>query len=465
MGEFDKFRGNTPDDLFEEDLPDQAPQESTEPELEPAPAPERDEFVIGSGFTIGADYEGKLRRDRGMDKPPVIKQNRSEITLKQIKKEQQREEKQKKNAKFRWLKILIWLIAVVAVAVVAAGGFIVAMREVLGMGREGIYQIVVEPGMTTTQIADLLKDEGVIDYPILFRLYLKLKGRDGTLRHGAYQLNMAAVDGYDGIINILQKGNEKKTVSVRIPEAAGVQSIGRLLEENGVCKYDDFRKAIKSTDYKYDFLKGIPTDTVYFRLEGYLYPDTYDFFTCESENESERVENAKLAVDRMLANFDKHLKEIPDLDAKLAALKPYGIRSLHDALSLASIVQLECDGYADQMPNVAAVFLGRLVWSEPRYLGSTPTYYYPDNRYNTNSGEMVTADGRTYKAGYEGLPPGPQSCVTLDALKGVLNPNEEYIGKYYYFVTDTDSNFYYNETYLQHKNTINRLIAAGKWGE
>ena len=298
---------------------------------------------------------------------------------------------------------------------------------------------------------------------MLFRVYLKLKGRDGTLRHGAYQLNMSAVDGYDGIINILQKGNEKKTVTVRIPEAATCQTIGRLLEEKGVCKYDDFRKAMKSNDYSYDFVKAIPTDKVYFRLEGYLYPDTYDFFTCESESESERVENAKLAIDRMLANFQAHLNKIPDLKTKIAALKKYGINSLHDALSLASIVQLECNGFNDQMSNVAAVFLGRLVWSEPKYLGSTPTFYYPDNRYNTNNYEMTDADGNVYKAGYEGLPPGPQSCVTLDALKGVLDPNTEYLGKYYYFVTDVGHNFYYNETYLQHKNTINRLIREGKW--
>ncbi|MBP5617693.1 MAG: endolytic transglycosylase MltG, partial [Clostridia bacterium] len=452
-------KGQIPDDLFEEE---ETASAGPAPE-EPAAAPERDEFVIGSGFNLGTDYEARARRSRGMDKPPVVK--KQEVDLKKIKQEQRREEKKKKHAKFRWLKILIWLVVIFAVAGAFAWGVIVAGREVLGMNKDGIYQVVVEPGMTTTQIADRLQEEGVIDYPLLFRVYLKLKGRDGTLRHGAYQLNMATVDGYDGIINILQKGNEKKTVTVRIPEAANVQTIGRLLEENGVCKYDDFRKAMKSNDYTYDFVKAIPTDMVYYRMEGYLYPDTYDFFTCESESESERVENAKLAIDRMLDNFDKHLKKIPDLQTMLKALKTYGISSLHDALSLASIVQMECDGYPDQMPNVAAVFLGRLVWSEPKYLGSTPTYYYPDNRYNTNSGEMVTADGRTYKAGYEGLPPGPQSCVTLDALKAVLNPNIEYIGKYYYFVTDTESNFYYNETYSKHKNTINRLVREGKWGE
>ena len=458
MAEFDKYKGQTPDDLFEAETA--APAE---------PAPEQDEFVIGSGFNLGTDYEARARRSRGMDQPPVVK--KQEVDLKKIKKEQRREEKKKKNAKYRWLRVLIWLVAIFAVAGICVYGLYVVVNEVFGLSTPGgIYQVVIDPGMTTTQIADRLQEEGVIDYPLVFRLYLKLKGRDGTLRHGAYQINTSRESpvyygGYDTIINTLQKGNEKKTVTVRIPEAATVQTIGRLLEENGVCKYDDFRKAMKSNDYAYDFVKAIPTDMVYYRLEGYLYPDTYDFFTCESESESERVENAKLAIDRMLANFDKHLKEIPDLNSKLASLRTYGIKSLHDALTVASIVQLECNGYPDQMPNVAAVFLGRLVWSEPKYLGSTPTYYYPDNRYNTNSGGMTTADGRTYKAGYEGLPPGPQSCVTIDALKGVLSPNTEYIGKYYYFVTDTESNFYYNETYSKHKNTINRLINEGKWGE
>ena len=453
MDEFDQYRGK-PADL-----------EPDEPETTPDPIPqtpetESDEFVIGNGFDIGVDYEGQARRNRGQEKPPVIKQRplsrRDTVDLKHLKKEEIRENKRKKRF---GLKTLIWVAAILITAVVLAGGIMTGFTELFGIGKDRTCVVVVEEGMSSTEIAKLLKEEGAIDHPLLFRAYLKLKKQDGTLRHGAYQFNASL--GYEGIVSVLQKGNEKETVTVRIPEAANVRTIAALLEEKGVCTSEQFRKAIKEDIYNYDFVKAIPTEKVYYRLEGYLYPDTYEFFTGETQ------ENAEFAIDRMLANFQKHLEEAcPDYSEKLGSLREYGITSLHDALSVASIVQMECDGYEEEMPNVAAVFLGRLVWSEPHYLGSTPTFYYPDNRYNTNNYALYDSDGNMIsEAGYEGLPPGPQSCVTASAIAAVLNPNVDYIGQYYYFVTDINSNFYYNKTYSQHKNTINELDRKGLWGE
>ncbi|MBP5617845.1 MAG: hypothetical protein J6X61_01670, partial [Clostridia bacterium] len=151
MGEFDKYKGQIPDDLFEEE---ETASAGPAPE-EPAAAPERDEFVIGSGFNLGTDYEARVRRRRGMDQPPVVK--KQEVDLRKIKKEQRREEKKKKTAKYRWLRVLIWLAVIFAVAGISAYGLFVVVNDVFGLSAPvGIYQVVIDPGMTTTQIADRL---------------------------------------------------------------------------------------------------------------------------------------------------------------------------------------------------------------------------------------------------------------------------------------------------------------------
>lgn len=457
MGEFDKYKDfdnqNQPADLFYED-------ETVEPELheEKSASNVDNEFVIGGGFDLSRDYEGQIRSRRSMDELPVKPHplsKRDEVDLKRISRDEKRNKK-RSNGKSP-LRTLIYVAIILITAVVLASGILIVFNEVLGIGKNDTCVVVVKQGMSTSAIADLLEEEGAINHPLMFRVYLKLKKQDGTLRHGAYQFNNSL--GYDGIVSLLQKGNEKESVSVRIPEGATINAICEIMEENKVCTAKQFKSAIKNGKYDYDFVKAIPEEKVYFLLEGYLYPDTYDFFTGETE------ENARFAIDRMLENFETKLNEAcPDYEEKIKGMSEYGIKDLNDVLSLASIVELECNGYPDEMDNVAGVFLGRLIWTEPHYLGSTPTFYYPDNRYNTNNYELYDTNGKLIsKAGYEGLPPGPQCSMTVDAIKAVLNPNTEYIGKYYYFVTDANSKFYYNATYKQHKDTINSLKNKGLW--
>ena len=102
------------------------------------------------------------------------------------------------------------------------------------------------------------------------------------------------------------------------------------------------------------------------------------------------------------------------------------------------------------MPKVAAVFWNRLNdWGKDALLQSDITGNYPFNTEYYNS----------YTNG--GLPPGPINCITEEALKAVLYPDETVSA--YYFVTDADMNFYYNDTLTGHNNTINRLKREGKW--
>ncbi len=438
----------------------------------PAPTPtvQDDDFVIGGGFKISDDYASRIRsrKECAMEQGSPRPLSKRDVDMRKLSKENAREKKQQNKKPHGPLYTVMWAVIIVLVSALMAWMLILGANDLLGLVGDKSADVQIEKGMNVRQIANLLEEEGVIDYPLLFRLYVKFKGEEGSLKYGGFTLteNM----GYDGIIEQLQKSNERKTVKVTIPDGATVESIRKLLEENKVCTAKDFNyilKHIERYDFKYDFVDDIPIDNVYYSFEGYLYPDTYEFFTMVDNSEKNYSEsNAVHAINRMMGNLDQKLKEeCPDYKEKIKKLKKYGIEDLHDVLAMASIVQMECSGFDSEMPKVASVFLNRLVWeNQPHYLGSTPTFYYPDNRYNTNNYELYGEDGnRISKAGFEGLPPGPQCSSTISAIKAVLEPDESTLGNAYYFVTDKNHKFYYNRTLAQHNSTISTLKRKGLW--
>ena len=188
---------------------------------------------------------------------------------------------------------------------------------------------------------------------------------------------------------------------------------------------------------RYDFVKDIPTEKVYYRLEGYLFPETYNFYSYDSK------ECAHLAIDRMLKTLDSKLTE-----GVRAKISKSGY-TLHEVMTLASIVELEAGGSPEEMPNVAAVFYTRLKSDEYPKLQSSPTQKYP-----YGSGKYDT-----YKS--DGLPPGPLCSPSENSIKAAADPTANF--DYYYFVTDAKMKFYYNKTLTEHNNTINRLKRENNW--
>lgn len=356
---------------------------------------------------------------------------------------------------------ILWVSVILIFAGSFAGIVLSGVCDFFGISRKRTisdFSIPEGGNWGTATIAEELYDEGIINHPLLFRVYSKLKHYDGTYQWGNYELN-SEMD-YGTIMYQLSLGNTASTVKVRIPEAATVDEIIEILEENNVCTRAQFIEAMDNGDYKYTWINSIPTNKVRYRFEGYLYPDTYNFYGGEPS-----VSNAEKAIDKMLNSFNSKLPDNwQELIAGVGERIGKADMTLNDALAIGSILELEASGNPEEMKNVASVFYNRLTWSEPHYLGSTPTYYYPDNRYNTNAGSMTvtTEDGteKTYPAGSEGIPPGPQCSLTEASILACLEPADT---AYTYFVTDVDMNFYYNKSYTAHLNTIAKLKSSGKW--
>ena len=305
------------------------------------------------------------------------------------------------------LKSVIWILSIVVFSVLLGFVIIFAGADYMGIGfgRGEDVVIEIEPGSSATVIAEKLEESGAVKIPFLFKIYSKAKGYDSQFKYGVYTFNTEA--GYDSLANMLiNEGAKAETVRVKIPEGATVDDIITLLSDSGVCTKSDFLTAMREGDYKYDFVNLIPQEKVYYRFEGYLYPDTYDFYCYDSK------ECAYLAIDKMLANLDSKLT-----DKMRNSLKNSNY-ILHEIMSLASIVQLEAGNFNnvsdEDRAKVASVFYNRLEgvnWSGPKYLQSDPTTNYPygDGKYNT------------YKT--EGIPVGPLCAPSIDCIKAVLEPD------------------------------------------
>ncbi len=367
------------------------------------------------------------------------------------------ENTQKKRKKMpSWLRILIWILSIVIAAVLISTVVIIGTAEYLGIGpgRGVKCTVQIDKGMSTSQIAAVLKEEGAIGNELAFRVFSRLKGYDGKYSYGVYSFNNEI--GYNDLAQkLMNEGQKAETVTVVIPEGTGINDytknvngkdvtvpgIATLLENAGVCKKSDFLAALDNASISSTLFDSVNKTQTYYALEGYLFPETYNFYSYDSK------ECAVLAVEKMLKETDKRITE--DMRKKAESMG----RSMNEILTLASIIQMESGLNTTDMPSVAAVFYNRLNSSEFSTLGSSPTCYYGDS--------FKKDDGRYNTYNVKGLPPGPLCSPGIAAINAALNPTEN--SPYYYFVTDKTGKFYFHKTLAEQNNTINRLKQGNNW--
>ena len=195
--------------------------------------------------------------------------------------------------KHRVIYGILWTLIILIIASCFAGLLLSGVCDFFGISRGQTISDFVVPedgNWGTKKIAEELYDQNIINHPMLFRLYSKIKGNDGSYQWGNYELDSEMA--YDSIMDELKRGNTAATVQVRIPEASSVDQIIAILEENNVCTRDQFIEAMDEGEYKYSWVNEIPVSKVRYRFEGYLYPDTYNFYAEPS------VANAKRAIEK-----------------------------------------------------------------------------------------------------------------------------------------------------------------------
>lgn len=202
-----------------------------------------------------------------------------------------------------------------------------------------------------------------------------------------------------------------------------------------MCSASAFLEVVRTGDISHEVVDNIPTSKYrYYRLEGYLFPDTYDFYIGESVDS---------VVRKLLDNFQNYYEN------SIAPAMRNTDMTLDQVITLASMIQAEAP-QSDQMRMVSSVFHNRLNNSGVfPLLQSDPTGMYVT--YDILPYLNIQDDG--YYSAYDtyicnGLPVGPIGNPGLDAIEAALDPADT---EYYFFVTDADGNFYYAVTDAEHE--------------
>lgn len=350
-------------------------------------------------------------------------------------------EKGRKNKHFFRI---VWLIMVLLISALLSQFAITGINDMLAVGREKVTITVEIPkNPTTTEVADILSSDGIIHDVNFFKLYSWLTKADGHYSNGSYKID-TNMD-YEAVISNLQSNlNRVDTVKITFPEGINTLEIANLFEKNGVCTAKEVLALINSNQFDNDFemVKSITnTKDRYYKLEGYLFPDTYEFY---------KDEDPEQAIQKLLSNCNKKLTS--DIRNKAAAQK----MSIDQLMTLASMIQAEAAN-KDDMYQISSVFHNRLASGgegDLLRLRSDPTTYYP---YRTKA--AVPSNIRdSYKSKYDtytiqGLPAGPICNPGTDAIDAALNPADT---NYYYFCHDKNGKAYYARTNAQHEANLKK---------
>ena len=402
-----------------------------------------------------ADDPGSTRM---MDSLTAPDETEAEPAANPVRKRKKRRKKKKYTNHTRTMGH-VFLGVVLSVAAICVGVFlawkvIVGLMDYTGMAKKSHEaDIVIDSTMNVDDIAETLHENGIIEMPWLFKTYINMKDEAEGFLDGEYTVNSTM--SYSNIITLLKTVRQyTNTVTVMIPEGYNAQQIGQLLEENLVCRADDFEKYYRSKLEKYDFEEQITvTENRFYALEGYLFPDTYEFYVIDDLPDKPSMDTsqyAKQAAEKMYSNFQNKITK-----KMYARAKELGM-TFDEVVTLASIIQKEGTN-EENMANISSVFHNRLenMYEYPHLQSDTTDNYIEDViRPNIPSSSLALYENvitayDTYTC--ECLPAGPICSPGLEAINAALYPAET---DYYYFLSSSDGVFYYASTVEKHEQNI-----------
>ena len=353
--------------------------------------------------------------------------------------------------------ITVILVIIVLLVIVALSAIIWYNTSISPVGTDEIIHVIeIQMGSNSSTIAEQLKKEGLIKSNLAFKMYVKLNNIS-NFQAGTY--NLTKKMSVKEITEALQTGivESKDVISITFIEGKNMRWIASKIAEQTNNKVEDVYELLQSEEYinsvieKYWFITDeIKNKDIYYPLEGYLFPDTYEF------------ENKDITV------YDIFETLLDQMEIKLEPYKEAIQKSkysAHQILTMASIIENEAVFDKDRK-DVSSVIYNRLNQNMP--IQSDVTTYYAFkiemgerdlyqseidtyNPYNTRGPQM---QGK--------LPVGPISTVGLSSIEAAVNPNKT---SYLYFVADKNGNVYFTRTNEEHSQKINELQSQGLWIE
>ncbi|MFH0917445.1 MAG: endolytic transglycosylase MltG [bacterium] len=285
--------------------------------------------------------------------------------------------------------------------------------------------VVINPGMTATQVGMLLQEQGVIESAAAFVDLVKSRGTEGTLRPGIYQFTLGQE--LLQVVDKLEQGQGSASFKLTIPEGLAADQVATLLTEEGTIN-----------GASYVELSGQPTKFVAPKvggavpkvgtLEGLLFPSTYYLLKGDGATE---------LIGAQLAAFEAKTASLPWDKATALGLTPYEI------VIVASLIEKEAS-IADERAQVAAVIYNRL--KEDMSLGIDATVRYAVDKWTgALTTEDLQVDSPYNTRVVKGLPPTPIANPGLATLRAALEPAD--VDYLYYVLSDTDGHHFFTASY------------------
>lgn len=364
--------------------------------------------------------------------------------------------KKKKRHMPSALKVLIYLICVISVSIILSVTAIKVGNDVFAFVKEDKEITVnIKENADLWDVAKELEEKGVIKYPGIYRIYsgLRMDGKSyytGNFVAGEHVLNSNL--GYDKLISKLAELTySTEIVRVTIPEGHTVYEIIDLFVAKRVIpkdKVDEFKDKLNTAASDYDFLSDfnkmkdengkIESDRIYL-LEGYLFPDTYDFYVGE---------NLDSIIAKLLNNFGKKFEE-----GYYERCKELGL-TVDEVVTLASMIEAEGDS-AENFYKISSVFHNRLnrAGAYP-FLDSDATTLYS---FQGEKKKLDAGDNQTRQHPYntylnKGLPPGAICNPGSEAIHAALYPEQT---NYYFFYTNSKGETIFSNRFVDHVNAYN----------
>lgn len=296
-------------------------------------------------------------------------------------------------------------------------------------------KVIIPSGATTGIIGNILKDDNIIKFPLMFKVTSRLKGYDGLYKSGVHKLSKKMT--YEQMMIALTKNPE--VVTLTIPEGFNIKQVAELFEHKNIASKSQFEKALQNSFHQ-EFFKNIPIREN--RLEGYFFPDTYYFGILDSKESM---------INAVMDNFQK--KYTAQMDKRAKELNS----TMDQIIIMASIVEREAK-LSEERKKIAGVFYNRLKSSNPyisKLQSCATIQYILYMNYGAIKEKLTDADLKiqskynTYM--YKGLPPGPICSPGIDAINAALYPDKH---DYLYFVSKGDGSHAFSKTLAEHNAAI-----------
>jgi UPF0755 protein len=345
---------------------------------------------------------------------------------------------QKARANTGCLRGIMYFLMIVIISVFLAVFGWNCVNDVLALVKpEHTAEITIPGDFTIRELSRELAELGIIEHAWLFNLFADFSNASEKIEPGTYVIS-SKLD-YNAIVKSFVIIPVREAVRIAIPPGRSLVETLTIIANAGVSDLERLLQAADEEEFEFSFLEDVPMQPG--RLEGYLFPDTYEFYT---------TARPSAVLSRLLSNFNRQFTR-----SMRESLVETGF-TLNEILTIASLIQMEAAN-EQEMKDISSVIHNRLNSNTLRKLEIDATSVYLMGRENVHSAADVLA-GRQIDSPYntflyEGLPPGPICSPSVAAIRAALWPWET---NYYFYALHKDR----THRFFANRDAFNRFIAS-----